>query len=101
MPRPSRAGDGVVEWVAVRLTIDREIPRSVLLSPVADVDMQHFIQATRRLDEDNAIEPFAAFALEAKRSLAKFVLFDVADQLPDHPAQRATRATTDPEFTVH
>jgi len=78
----SNAGssDGVVQWVAVRLTIDGEIQRSVLLSPVAEVDMQRFIQAKRRLDEDNAIEPFTAFALEAKRSLAKFVLFDVAER---------------------
>jgi len=42
--------------------------------------MQRFIQAKRRLDEDNAIEPFTAFALEAKRSLAKFVLFDLAER---------------------
>jgi hypothetical protein len=97
VPRPSRAGgdaklllplqftnaggaDGVIEWVALRLTIDGDIQRSVLLSPVAEVDMQRFIQAKRRLDEENAIEPFTAFALEAKRSLAKFVLFDVAER---------------------
>ena len=75
VPRPSRAGgdvklllplqftnagggDGIVEWVALRLTIDGDIQHSVLLSPVAEVDMQRFIQAKRRLDEDNAIEPF-------------------------------------------
>src|SRR5437764_8924508 len=97
VPRPSRAGgdvklllplqftnagggDGIVEWVALRLTIDGDIQHSVLLSPVAEVDMQRFIQAKRRLDEDNAIEPFTAFALEAKRSLAKFVLFDLAER---------------------
>jgi hypothetical protein len=97
VPRPSRAGgdvklllplqfmnagsaDGVVEWVALRLTYDGDIQRSVLLSPVAEVDMQRFLQAKRRLDEDNAIEPFTAFALEAKRSLAKFVLFDLAER---------------------
>ena len=97
VPRPSRAGgdvklllplqftnsggtDGIVEWVALRLTFDGDIQHSVLLSPVAEVDMQRFIQAKRRLDEDNAIEPFTAFALEAKRSLAKFVLFDVAER---------------------
>jgi hypothetical protein len=97
VPRPSRAGgdaklllplqftnaggaDGIIEWVALRLTIDGDIQRSVLLSPVAEVDMQRFIQAKRRLDEENAIEPFTAFALEAKRSLAKFVLFDVAER---------------------
>src|SRR5438552_18912827 len=62
VPRPSRAGgdvklllplqftnagstDGVVEWVALRLTFDGEIQHSVLLSPVAEVDMQRFIQA--------------------------------------------------------
>jgi hypothetical protein len=97
VPRPSRAGgdvklllplqftnsgaaDGVVEWVAVRLTIDGDIQRSVLLSPVAEVDMQSFLQAKRKLDEANAVEPFIAFPLEGKRSLAKFVLFDLAEK---------------------
>jgi len=66
VPRPSRAGgdvklllplqftnagggDGIVEWVALRLTIDGDIQHSVLLSPVAEVDMQRFIQANLRL----------------------------------------------------
>ena len=56
VPRPSRAGadmklllplqftnaggtDGIVEWVALRLTFDGDLQRSVLLSPVAEVDM--------------------------------------------------------------
>ncbi|MFN2646919.1 MAG: hypothetical protein ABR570_18165 [Burkholderiales bacterium] len=102
VPRPSRAGgdvklllplqftnggtaDGVVEWVAVRLTMDGDIQRSVLLSPVAEVDMQRFIQAKRKLDDQNAVEPFTAFALEGKRSLAKFVLFDVAEKGRSEP----------------
>src|SRR3954465_15931131 len=97
VPRPSRAGadmklllplqftnaggtDGIVEWVALRLSFDGDLQRSVLLSPVAEVDMQRFIQAKRRLDEDNAIEPFTAFPPDGKRSLAKFVLFDVAER---------------------
>jgi hypothetical protein len=97
VPRPSRAGgdvklllplqftnagtaDGVVEWVALRLTVDGDIQRSVLLSPVAEVDMQRFIQAKRKLDDENAVEPFTAFPLEGKRSLAKFVLFDLAEK---------------------
>ena len=96
VPRPSRAGrevklllplqfinagsvDGVIEWVALRLTIDGNIERSVLLSPVAEVDMQRFIQAKRRLD-DTAIESFTAFPLEGKRAVAKFVLFDLAEK---------------------
>jgi hypothetical protein len=102
VPRPSRAGgdvklllplqftnsgsaDGVVEWVALRLTIDGDIQRSVLLSPVAEVDMQRFIQAKRRLDDQNCIEPFTAFPLEGKRSLAKFVLFDLAEKQRAEP----------------
>jgi len=97
VPRSSRAGgdvklllplqfmnagsaDGIVEWVALRLTYDGDIQHSVLLSPVAEVDMQRFIQAKRKLDDENAIEPFTAFALEGKRSLAKFVLFDLAER---------------------
>ena len=102
VPRPSRAGgdvklllplqfsnsgsaDGIVEWVALRLTIDGDIQRSVLLSPVAEVDMQRFIQAKRRLDDENCIEPFTAFPLEGKRSLAKFVLFDLAEKPRSEP----------------
>ena len=102
VPRPSRAGgdvklllplqftnsgsaDGVVEWVALRLTIEGDIKRSVLLSPAAEVDMQRFIQAKRRLDNDNCIEPFTAFPLEGKRSLAKFVLFDLAEKARSEP----------------
>ena len=73
------SSDGIIEWVAVRLTVDGNIERSVLLSPVAEVDMQRFIRAKRRLDESD-VEPFTAFPLEAKRSLAKFVLFDVAER---------------------
>jgi hypothetical protein len=72
--------DGIVEWVALRLTIDGHAQRSVLLSPVAEVDMQRFLQAKRRLDPENTIEPFTPFALEGKRAVAKFVLFDVAER---------------------
>jgi hypothetical protein len=74
----SNAGyaDGIVEWIAIRLTLDGRADRSVLLSPVAEVDMQRFIQAKRQLEQENTIEPFTSFALEGKRSLAKFVLFD-------------------------
>jgi hypothetical protein len=75
----SGSADGVIEWVALRLTIDGDINRSVLLSPVAEVDMQRFIQAKRKLD-DTAVEPFTAFPLEGKRSVAKFVLFDLAEK---------------------
>ena len=78
----SNAGyaDGIVEWVALRLTLDGDTSRSILLSPVGEVDMQQFIQARRRLTEDNTVEPFTSFPLEGKRSLAKFVLFDVAER---------------------
>jgi len=74
------AADGVVEWVALRLTVDGQAQHSVLFSPVAEVDMQRFIQAKRRLDAENTIEPFTAFALEGRRSLAKFILFDLAEK---------------------
>ena len=77
--------DGIIEWVALRLTLDGDTSRSVLLSPVAEVDMQRFIQAKRRLDAENTIEPFTAFALEGKRSLAKFVLFDRAERARGEP----------------
>ena len=97
LPRPSRAqdsvklllplqfsnagyADGVIEWIAIRLTVNDQRERSVLLSPVAEVDMQRFIQAKRLLEQENTIEPFTSFALEGRRSLAKFVLFDHAEK---------------------
>ncbi len=78
----SNAGgcDGVVQWVALRLTIDGQNDRSVLLSPVAEVDMQGFLQAKRQITADNAVDPFTAFVLEGKRVVAKFVLFDVSER---------------------
>jgi hypothetical protein len=72
--------DGIVEWLALRLTLDGDSKRSILLSPVGEVDMERFIHAKRRLTEDNTFEPFTSFPLEAKRSVAKFVLFDVAER---------------------
>jgi hypothetical protein len=66
--------------VALRLTIDGDTSHSVLLSPVAEIDMQRFIQAKRKLEPENTIDPFTAFALDGKRSLAKFVLFDLAEK---------------------
>ena len=71
---------GIVEWVALRVTHEGETDRAVLLSPVAEVDMQRFIQAKRRLTEDNCSEPFTGFALDARRSMSKFILFDVAER---------------------
>jgi hypothetical protein len=79
--------DGIVEWIALRLTVDGRTDQSVLLSPVAEVDMQRFIQAKRRLTEENAIEPFSAFALEGRRSAAKFVLFDHAERHRARPLE--------------
>jgi hypothetical protein len=70
---------GVVHWIALRLTVDGDTARSMLLSPVAEVDMQSFLRAKRRLETDN-VEPFTGFALDGKRALAKFVLFEPAEQ---------------------
>ena len=49
--------------------------------PKRDVDNK----AKRRLDDENCIEPFTAFPLEGKRSLAKFVLFDLAEKARSEP----------------
>ena len=71
---------GIVEWVALRVTFEGDADRPILLSPVAEVDMQRFIHARRRLTEDNCSEPFTGFALDARRSISKFILFDVAER---------------------
>ena len=70
---------GVVHWVALRLTVDGHTAGSLLLSPVAEVDMQHFLRARRRLEPEN-VESFGSFALDGKRALAKFILFEPADR---------------------
>jgi hypothetical protein len=71
---------GIVEWVALRVTPEADADRPILLSPVAEVDMQRFIHARRRLADDNCSEPFTGFALDARRSVSKFILFDVAER---------------------
>ncbi len=71
--------DGIVEWIALRFTLDGCIERSQLMTPVAEVDMQRFIQAKRRLEEEHTIEPFTSFTLDGRRAAAKFVLFDMAE----------------------
>lgn len=71
--------DGIVEWIAVRFTLDGRVERSQLMTPVAEVDMQRFIQAKRRLEEEHTIEPFISFTLDGRRAAAKFVLFDMAE----------------------
>ncbi len=78
---------GIVEWVALRVTFAAEADHPVLLSPVAEVDMQRFIQARRRLTDDNCLEPFSGFALDARRSCSKFIVFDVAER-PRAPSLR-------------
>ena len=81
---------GIVEWVALRVTHDAEPERPVLLSPVAEVDMQRFIQDRRQLNDQNCSEPFSGFALDARRALSKFLLFDVAER-PRVPQLRVQR----------
>jgi len=82
---------GIVEWVALRVTVEGDAEHPVLLSPVAEVDMQRFIQDRRRLNDENCVEPFSGFALDARRSVSKFILFDVAER-PRVPQLRVQRA---------
>src|SRR5258706_4105677 len=79
--------DGVVEWIALRLTLDGKSERAMLLSPVAEVDMAAFLQAKRQITPDNAIDPFAAFVLGGKRAVSKFVLFDVSERGRSDPIE--------------
>ena len=80
-------GGGIVQWVALRLTIDGQADRSVLMSPVAEVDMQGFLQAKRQITSANAVDHFTAFALDGKRALAKFVLFDISERGRGEPLE--------------
>lgn len=73
-------GDGVIEWLALRLTHDDDAAGAVVLGPVAEVDMQRFLQAGKRVTSQNALDPFTSFPLEGKRAVARFVLFDVAER---------------------
>lgn len=70
---------GIVQWMALRVTLDGKASRSLLLGPVAEVDLPRFLQAKRRLNADNA-EPLAAFALDGRRTATKYVAFDVAEK---------------------
>ena len=80
---------GVIEWLALRVTPQSQADHPVLFSPVAEVDMQRFIHARRCLSEE-CIESFTGFALDARRSLSKFILFDVAERSRAAPFSIAT-----------
>ena len=80
-------GGGIIQWVALRLTIDGQADRSVLMSPVAEVDMQGFLQAKRQITPTNAIDHFTAFALDGKRAVARFVLFDISERGRGEPLE--------------
>jgi hypothetical protein len=49
--------------------------------------IEHFIQAKRKLERENTIEPFTGFALQGRRSAAKFVLFDHAERHRARPIE--------------
>ena len=72
--------DGIIEWLALRLTFEGRGEQSVLLSPVAEVDLQRFLDAKRKLTEEGTIDLFSGFALEGRRCAAKLVLFDHAER---------------------
>lgn len=80
-------GGGIIQWVALRLTIDGQSDRAVLMSPVAEVDMQGFLQAKRQITPSNAIDHFTAFALDGKRAVARFVLFDISERGRGEPLE--------------
>lgn len=80
-------GGGIIQWIALRLTIDGQADRSVLMSPVAEVDMQGFLQAKRQITATNALDHFTAFALDGKRAIAKFVLFDISERGRGEPLE--------------
>jgi hypothetical protein len=77
---------GVIEWVALRVTPEADADHPTLLSPVAEVDMQRFIHGRRCLTEE-CIEPFTGFALDARRSVSRFILFDVAERARAAPLE--------------
>src|SRR5690349_13336549 len=87
VPRPSRAGrdvklllplqfvnagsvDGVIEWVALRLTIDGNIERSVLLSPVAGAACSGSIRRSRARTGPG-LSPLPPSRFEARGALGK------------------------------
>lgn len=80
-------GGGIIQWVALRLTIDGQADHPVLMSPVAEVDMQGFLQAKRQITQANAVDHFTAFALDGKRAIAKFVLFDISERGRGEPLE--------------
>ena len=67
-------GDGVVEWVAVRLWL-HGAAEPILLTPVCEIDMMKLIQGKRHLHAENVKGSFAAFPLEGKKSVSKAILF--------------------------
>jgi len=67
-------GEGVVEWVVVKVVRIADSHFSVL-HPAQEVDLLKFWQVKRYLHADNLIGTFASFPIESKKVVAKSIVF--------------------------
>jgi hypothetical protein len=74
--------EGVIEWVAIKLTYITDGQFSIL-EPVVEVDLIKFLQGKRYLHAESTLGQFASFPLESKKVVSKAILFAAS---PDKPS---------------
>lgn len=77
-------GEGIVESLAVKAVLGKT-QETKLYTPVTEVDMMKFIQGKRRLHAENTLGTFAAFPLDTKAALKKYILFTQEERNENYP----------------
>jgi hypothetical protein len=77
-------GEGVIEGLAVKAVFCKT-GQAKLYTPVAEIDIEKFIQGRRRLHAENALGAFAPFPLHSKEVVKKHILFTQEEHNEKHP----------------
>lgn len=77
-------GEGIVESLAVK-AVFCNTQETKLYTAVVEIDMMKFIQGRRKLHAENTLGSFAAFHLDAKAALKKYILFTQEEQNENFP----------------
>jgi hypothetical protein len=75
-------GQGVVEWVALKIRGD-DGPK--LYVPIAELDQERYLQGRRAPHADNIREAFAPFLIGSKEATKHFILFSQEENNTKYP----------------
>jgi len=67
-------GNGIIEWIAIKIIKEAD-DNIKLYTPIAEIDLQEFIQGKRKLHASNIKTGFSSFILSSKEAMKKHILF--------------------------